>query len=471
MMDIRKRLKYGSYAVVVTVIVIAIFILINLIISNQDWKIDLTMNKLHSLSDQTKQILSNIKQDVNVYVFYLKGMEDRRVQLFLENYKKYNTHIKVEYLDVYRNPHKARKYADIFINENNPVAIVFETPKRSKVVNYYELYESDERGNPVFIGEQKFTNGIKYVTLEKVPTIYLLQGHKEPALNRMIGLSELLRIENYTIQPLNLLKEKKIPQDADLIIDISPQTAFFPEEIKLLEDYFANGGKGIFFIDPAGKEKQDISSLKAMFSKWGININDDLVVEGSPKFYYIDNVTLLPEIQSHEITNPIIDKGLNIVIRFARSFKLLNQTLNKSNEYVTHPILKSSSNSWGKVKLDKTLEKEHGDLPGPLNIGVVITKNLDDKNKKEMKVVVFGSSSLIDDKFLQNSGNSDLFLNTVGWLIGTPEEITIRPKDVLYKPLTINREQLLITVAIVLIIMPAVVLVTGLIVWARRRQL
>ena len=178
-MDSKKRFKYGSYAFLMTVVVLSIFVVLSLILNKQNWKIDATSNRIYSISDQTKKVLTNIKQDINVYVFYIKGSEDIKVNEMLDRYKKLNPYIKVEFLEAAKHPDKVREYSEMTLNPDSPIAVVFETGKRSKVVNIYEMYTADnETQSQIFVGEQKFTSAIRYGTQEKTPTIYILQGHK-----------------------------------------------------------------------------------------------------------------------------------------------------------------------------------------------------------------------------------------------------------------------------------------------------
>ncbi len=460
-MDWKKRLKYGSYAVITTLVVFAIFVVVNLIAGSQNWKIDLTTNKIYSLSDYTKEVLSRLEQDVEVYVFYKKGEEDPKVNQLLENYKRENPRISIQYLDADINPQKVRQFGVKSYN-----AVVIKSEKREKIIDSYELYSYGMGGEPEFIGEQKYTNAIKYVTSEKVPTVYFLQGHREPGTESLGVLNEILKMENYKVNTLDLLTQKTIPEDADIIMVISPQSPFLPEETRELERFFAEGGKGMFFIDPPGDERQDISGIKTILGKWGIGINDDVVVEGDESFYYQNPTLLIPEMQGHEVMNQLKENNLGALMGYTRSLRLGGQ-----DGYDVQPLLKSSPNSWGKINIEETLNKEEGDLEGPLTLAAA-AKKIEGEDGEEMKAVVFGASSLASDQILQlGRGNKDLLLNAAGWLMGTPEEITIRPKQILNAPLTISRNQMLTYSGLVLLVIPGAVLGSGLVIWSRRRRL
>jgi ABC-type uncharacterized transport system involved in gliding motility auxiliary subunit len=65
-----KNFKYGSNAVILTVAVIAIAILANILVGMTNIKLDLTANKLFSLTDVTKNELKSLNQDVEIIGLY-----------------------------------------------------------------------------------------------------------------------------------------------------------------------------------------------------------------------------------------------------------------------------------------------------------------------------------------------------------------------------------------------------------------
>jgi len=464
--------KYGSYSLLITVVAVAIFAFVALLVRNVDWKIDMTQSKIYSLSKQTKDVLANLKEDINVNVFFIKGREDQRVNRLLNTYKKFSPRLKIEYIDILKSPDKIKKYSDVYLDYNNdpyPVSVVFESPKGVKVINHFEMITTSY-GQQDFQGEQKFTNAISFFSLEKVPAIYYLQGHREPSFDKFVLQSNILKKENNNVIELNLLTEKRIPDDADIVLDVSPQTEFLPEEITEIRRYLDNGGKGVFYIDPPITKNQDISKLKDMFLERGIETLDYIAVEGIQNRFYQNQVWIIPQIQSHKINDPIISAGLNILVPYSRSFKITNK-----NGNTVESLLKTSSNSWGKTEIkDNKFEKLKTDIAGPLDLAVVSSKEIKDKTGKkvgESKVFVAGSSSIINERVLENPGNYDFFLNVFGWVKGEANEITIRPKPTLYSPLKMNNTQRVITIISVIILIPGAIIVVGMLVWTRRKHL
>ena len=466
-----KRLKYSSYAVTSVIIALAIFIVVNLIAGSQNWKADVTKNKVYSLSEQTKTVLSNLKQDINVYVIYIKGSQEAGVNQLLENYKKQSSHMKVESIDIYRHP-EFEQYIGKYDPYQNPgpIWVVFKTSKKTKVFKINELYSYNEQtGKPSFLGEQSFTSAVRYLSNLKIPTIYFLQGHGELTSDRLPSFDSYLKTENYSTKTVDLLTQKSIPSDADVLMVAAPVRDFLPQEIQELNQYFNAGGKGLFFIDPTDQKGEELPLLVDMLKKWGITYKNNEVIEGDASLAAAEDARLfIPQLQSHEITDKINQKNLKTIIAVPSSI-----SISQANGYIVQSLLKSSDTSWAKAFPIKTLNKEAGDVQGPLDLAAVVSKKVDEKNNKEMRVAVFGTSSLISDQFIAQPrfADKDLILNTTAWLRGTTEEITIHPKEMVEGPITITQNQKITTVILVMIFIPGIVLIIGIVVWMRRRHL
>ena len=73
----KKTLKNGSYSMIYTVILIAVIIVINLIVGEIPTKytqIDVSTQKLYTISDKTREFLDELDQDVTIYHIVQNGM-------------------------------------------------------------------------------------------------------------------------------------------------------------------------------------------------------------------------------------------------------------------------------------------------------------------------------------------------------------------------------------------------------------
>jgi ABC-type uncharacterized transport system involved in gliding motility auxiliary subunit len=92
-----------------------------------------------------------------------------------------------------------------------------------------------------------------------------------------------------------------------------------------------------------------------------------------------------------------------------------------------------------------------------------------DGPKPEARVVVFGDSEFAANGFLGIQGNRDMFMNTVGWVSGQENLISIRPKEADDRRLTLTATQQNNITLLSLFVIPAAVFATGVFSWWRRR--
>ncbi|NLH95778.1 MAG: hypothetical protein GX477_00325, partial [Clostridiaceae bacterium] len=104
----KRTLKYGTNAAIITAAVIVLAIMLNLIIGMLDLRLDLTPNKLFSLSETTVDILNELDKDVEIIGLFDDGTiasdsEYKQVTDLLSLYDKY-PRVTVRYVDPDRNP-------------------------------------------------------------------------------------------------------------------------------------------------------------------------------------------------------------------------------------------------------------------------------------------------------------------------------------------------------------------------------
>ena len=72
-----RKFKYGGYATLLTLIVIAALIIVNLVADLIPVRMDLTWNKMYSLSDQTHDVLDNLQDDIMIHFIGEQGSADQ----------------------------------------------------------------------------------------------------------------------------------------------------------------------------------------------------------------------------------------------------------------------------------------------------------------------------------------------------------------------------------------------------------
>ena len=134
----KKWLISGTNTLLLIAILIAIVILINSAVQSMDLTpIDCTSNKEYTLTNESKERVSKIQNEVNIY---LVGYEEAETQVSLsKQYNKANKNINIEVIDTNERTDIASKYNVT----NNSKAIIIENGEKSKTLYSDDLYTYD----------------------------------------------------------------------------------------------------------------------------------------------------------------------------------------------------------------------------------------------------------------------------------------------------------------------------------------
>lgn len=457
-----KRFRYGGYSALLTIVVIGIVISANLIVNKLDLKYDMTKDKLFSLSDQSYKILGNLKNNVKIIGFYEAGKENESIKEVLSKYKKASKKVSVEFKDPVMYPEVAKKYSKDG-KDLTAGTLVVQSGNKYKTIDPDSLVNINYSTNQVesYAVEQSITGAIMYVTSDKNYSIYNLKGHNEETLSTTI--SSAIENENYTINDVDLLTQNLDISKSNMVMIINPQRDLSNDEYQKISKFFKSGGRGIFIM---GLLRNNLPNFNKLFSDYGLGLEKSIIVEGDSKYSLQNPIYLVPEMQSHEIVDPLISSQLSVITPVAFPIKQLS-VKNKSIEI--EPLLLTTKNSWGKKNLDATTaQKENGDEGGPFNVAVAVTDS-----STNAKLIIVSSGAFVDSSLVSSNriGNVDFFMNSINWTQGNKENISIRPKSASSTYLNMNGFGQLMCSGLVIIIIPLIILVLGIAVWIRRKNL
>jgi ABC-2 type transport system permease protein len=470
-----RKFRFGGYATLLILAGLAVVIIVNVLVSKIPGKLDLTQNKLFSLSDETYKVIDGLKSDVTVTAVAKTGSEDPTVGTILAKYAARSSHIKLAALDPEKNPGWTRQY-DTSGQGLSPGTLVVVSGKTYKTIGPYDMYNYDT-SNPnqqpqltSLSVEQRVTSALLFVTARRNVTLYVLQGHGEQTLDSL-GLSTAVGNENYAMKSLTLLTEKSVPADADVLLVLAPKTDLTTQDADKVRDYLAQGGRAVILVNVLTKANE-LPNLGGVLQSYGVEVRNAVVVEGDQnKVAAQQPLWVIPNLEYHDIVAPLRTNNYDVVLPNAQVIQTLDL---KKRSLKIEPLLSSSRNSWGKVDIAnaKTPAKEKGDLQGPFSLAVAITDPAPDPAKKDTKLVVVGDVQFLAQVLTsQVPGNGDFFMNSLGWLRGQKESISIRAKSLQSIRLSLSNLQALLFSGLVVIIMPLLVLGAGFVIWMRRRHL
>lgn len=466
----KKSLRNGSYSMIVTALVLAIIVIVNLVVNNLPstyTKLDFSQTKLFTISEETKNLVDNMEEDVTIYLIAQSGSEDKTIVELLDKYKALSSNISVVYKDPVLYPNFISGYTSDQLNENS---LIVESAIRSKVIDYSSIYQTTTdyttyEYTTEFDGEGQLTSAIDFVTSDNLPIIYTLEGHNEQSLSS--ELTEAIEKQNITIQSLSLVTNETVPEDCEALLIYSPLKDISEEESKKIEDYL-NGGGNAFIV--SGYTEEELTNFNNLLASYGVAKTSEVVFEGDSNYYAMPyNHYLVPNIDSHEITSPLITAKEKILLPYALGIKQLDT---KPETITIESLLSSTDSAYGKqLTADtSTTEKEEGDIDGPFDLSVAITNTIDDDT--ESKIIVTASDYLLDDSANKSvaGGNRDFILNSLKWICEQESGITIHAKSIDSEMLVLNAAQINFWSLIIMILLPLIVIVTGIVVWLKRRK-
>ena len=440
----RRSGKLGTNTFVMTGAIIAIIGLVNVVGYRHHKRIDLTTEKLYSLSDQTRKIVSSLSKDVEVLKFAKE--EDQLLKDRMQEYRDLSKRITYERIDPQDRPDVAKKHAITHMGET----IVVSGGRTER------LEET---------GEQAITNAILKVTRDKLKKICFVEGHGEKPLSATEkdqgenygAVDRALKSENYETASINLVTSHQVPSDCDVLVLAGPKQGLLAQETAMIGKYLEGGGKAMLLLDP-----QTNPNLGEVLAGWGVQLGDDLIVDQSAVGIQLGQaVPIARAAGSHPITK---DFGRSMMLfPLARSV-----STSTGGEATTTELLKTSDESFAKTdykegRPDFTAGK---DKRGPITIAVAATKFAGDK---ESRLLVIGDSDFAADAYVENVNNGNLFLNSVNWLAQDEELISIRPKSPTDRKITMTGSQQNMLFWLAVIFMPGAVIGSGAYIWWKRR--
>lgn len=468
-----KKFKYGGYATLLTAVVIAALVIINVLVGRIGFMVDLTRNQLFTLSDQTFQVIDQLDEEIDVIFLSQPGTENQVAMQIVDRYVRRNPRLRVSTIDPVRNPHMVMRFQGDGTRSlaNGTIVVENRENNRFKLIAPHELinHRMDRQQQPVaesLAVEQRVTGAIIYVTTEELPVIYTLSGHDQSPIP--IELRRQLEIENFRIEEINLMTTETVPEDAHALLVISPKRDLAEVEEQRLRSFLENQGRAIFLMDLL---TQSLPKFEALFQSYGVTLNQQIVVEGDAAMHVGNPIWLVPNLESHDIISPLRASDMRMLLPVSQSLSLMDV---RRRTLDIQPLLRTSDTAWAKTNLQtQTLEREEGDLPGPFDLAVAITDNVfDGTNTNVTKILLVANAGFLSDEISnQVPGNINFILNGINWIQDREEAISIRPRTLGTPRLTMNWQQQLLIAGIAVVLIPLLILGSGLFVWLRRRHL
>lgn len=470
--ETKKRfLKKGSYSFALCVIVFAIVVAVNVFASQLPAsvnQVDISQQKLYSLTDQTKAVLDNLQEDVTFYFIASSATADDILQKTLNQYEAYCSHIKVEMKDPDVNPLFTKEYTEETVEENSVIVVCGEN---SKVVAYADMYEQTvdyTTYQPVptaFDGEGQLTSAITMLTNDNLPVMYTLTGHEELPLSA--SLKKMVEKSNISVKDLSLLTSESVPEDCEVLMILSPASDLSADDVEKIKAYMEKGGNvivALYYNDTA------MPNMDKLLSEYGVGVDKSVVLEEDTNLYAYQNpMYLVPTIKATDYTSDVSDGNTFVLTPIMQPIMQLASSDQSGLEII--PLLVTSGTSYAKkdVANMQTYVKESADELGPFSVMTVIEKSMD---ATVSTMAVIGSESVFDEQVnsMVSGGNYRLIMNVISQMCDFEQTISIAAKSLSYENLNITTQTAILWRNITMFVIPILFLAIGGVIWFKRRR-
>ena len=519
----KRNLKYGGFSVLLTAVIVAAVILVNVAVtslgSTFSWYSDLTGSSMYSVSEAFDKNLDEImsmnndkdeKNDLYINIVLLMPEDSFRdysaytyyVYHTLKQVDAENDHISIEYLNSVQNPDEVQNRFMTSVSDAPAITdVIFEivnedgkpisnTGFKKYTINSFYMADKDS-GNVVgYNAETRILSAIAQlagkVGADTMPVVYFLQGHGEPTIEESKDWSDLFKDAGFAVKSINLVTEdfpEKITKGSLVFInqpktDLSENTASGKTEVQKIRSFAATSyGNVIAMLDA---NVPHLPNLDAIMSEWGVGMGGAITdsehsVSGSKGLKVFADYSLT----TGSVAKPLLEKATGT--NGNRAYTLFT---NPRTIYV-YPTSKIDYLYQGAavVYVDVLLAPYDtanvaGVVKKDAEVALAsITRIIHDVNEYDKNgttdhyVVCIGSSDFIDKDLDKTNYNKTLMYQTLSLMWSgalTFDDISYKPFD--NNGLSVTTEQTNAWTIACVAVIPAIFFVAGAVVWVRRRH-
>jgi hypothetical protein len=480
-----KRFKSMKLVSVSSAILfIAIVIIFNLVFDSfigGKLKWDWTQTNLYSVGDVTKELLGGLKKDIKIVGLYEKGTDTDLVDIekMLDDYTKYSKgKLKVQFIDPVKTPSIITQLDPDGLLKPAAGSFVVrcDANKKSKVLIKDNLFSTQmneqtyQREVTGVTAEQAFSGAIVYTSSKKTPVVYMSkgQGELDYTTNYTI-MTSILRDNNFLVKDFDMLTSAKIPDDAELLIMLSPSSDISQTGVGQINT-FLKKGKSLLVITAFGTTKFPV--LNSLLADYNIEITNDRVREGDKTRRYSDDpYSFFADAPVSFLTEQAVEKAT-----FLKNVRAINEIKNTKEYIKVNPVFQTSAEG----VIEKGGVPENSGTAGITDLGLASENSgsIDGTNvTTSTKVIVIGSTDFISDTTLNNFGqqvyNVYAFYYSLNWLVNLEgSDLLITAKELpSYKLTKGDANSFWIVTIVCIILIPLALLLAATFVYRRRKNL
>jgi hypothetical protein len=424
---------------------IALFALVLAVRSNH--RFDLTPTQEHTLSDLARRTARRLNEDATITVFFNSQEQERRWSLedLLRQFSEASPRIRYKLYDLDRNPGLAKRYGVVNYNSG-----VLEAADRTLVLR--DVSENEVTTNLIRLIDRQ----------ERIVLFSVGHGERDP-LNSdpRSGLSQAakgLEAENYRVERSDDLRAGIAPE-VSLVVSVAPSSDWTEHELEALDAHMARGG-GVLLLLEAGSPAHLVDYLRG----YGIECGNDLIVDERNRFFggdsFVPRIAYFnQEILSNAGAPPAILPVAQSIVAATPS----------RHDVSVAPLAYTGDDTWSdrdrvSLKGGTPTFRDGIDHRGPVPVAAIAELAGSDQGKPSGDLVAIGDGDFATNLYIGLLGNRDLFLNLASLTARAEELISAREAIApggTFSPMDISARQTGMLFWASVVVLPAIVLLTG----------
>jgi len=483
--SLKRRLSYGFNASLVTVMVVAVVVVIYGVADRHRVRWDLTeesanllqrdtMHKIELLDVEGEQVeITGFTHQAGKKETYFKN---RELKDLLEELEYGSQVIQVRWIDFDRE----RLTAEALGVRDYGMVVVQRGQDRVDLRSR-DLFRNRGKGADrelVFLGEAALNQAFSQLMTDSKRVVYALQGHGEPDPQStdpdgMSTIVELLEQEHYELETLDLVRDRDdphqapaVPDDASAVMIARPRASLSETEHQALLDYLARGGALLLLLDVG-------QPVPVALARLGVVVQDGYVMDQLRVFPYDDRP--VPVYRQHPITEDLLEERLVTVMAHVAPLALIDPPPQGVRSSV---LLRTSRQGWidrgGALERGAAVYEPELDIEGPVDMAYAIElgpgQGVVKAGQPVGRVVVVGDGDMALNALVADGpGNASFLVNTFRWLLRDDARLSVVGRPTTVRKLALTEQDTAMIRWVALVLMPLLIMMLGLAVWAGRR--
>ena len=509
-----RRLRYGSTSTAITVVVIAAVVLLNIIVGivadRFPVTLDLSANKIYSMSDESIAVAESVKDDLQIVVFMSEdtfsnsttgsnsGVPefDTTMKEFYNILKQYRSHsdnqISYSFIDPDQEPTKFAAYS---IYEVQAGDILFIYGNRSRTCSVSDLYTYDS-SNYYSTGSYTFKSNVEKVLASNIHAVtaasdehivQVLVGHEEDS-NVIDGLKSLYELNGYTFEENTITASQDFNAKAEVMLIAAPAKDYTDDEIKRVQQWLYNDGNyGRHLMVFTSATASCPNLYEYLQVEYKLNVTNEILLETDyARIQSYNQLYAMCDVPSTDFT-PKSESTAKVFTPQARRITTSLSEKSEDNSLGSYGIQLTNYPETANVITLEDLNSQADNLNDmvytpdsslyPLSSMIAYVRdsyNNETQTSTRATVVVSGCPFMAYDSMISNGNykNEELLLDTINSMTGMEDTLSISTKSISEDTVNFNNKTALwLGLGVFVIGLPIVLLIVCLVVFLRRKNL